>query len=41
MAQVIFEILNLGKYQSQHYIAVNLHRREAEQQNQLEEEVQA
>jgi adenine-specific DNA-methyltransferase len=32
-----FEILNLGKYERQHYIGVNLDLREAEQQNQLEQ----
>ena len=32
-----FEILNLGKYERQHYIGVNLNLREAEQQQQLEE----
>jgi adenine specific DNA methylase Mod len=32
-----FEILNLGKYERQHYIGVNLNLREAEQQKQLEE----
>jgi len=31
------EILNLGKYERQHYIGVNLNLREAEQQKQLEE----
>jgi adenine-specific DNA-methyltransferase len=32
-----FEILNLGKYERQHYIGVNQNLREAEQQKQLEE----
>jgi hypothetical protein len=32
-----FEILNLGKYERQHYIGVNSNLREAEQQKQLEE----
>ncbi len=32
-----FEILNLGKYERQHYIGVNLNLREAEQQKQLAE----
>ncbi|MDO9542016.1 MAG: site-specific DNA-methyltransferase, partial [Kiritimatiellia bacterium] len=32
-----FEILNLGKYERQHYIGVNTNLREAEQQKQLEE----
>src|SRR5258708_33330515 len=32
-----FEILNLGKYESQHYIGVNPNLRAAEQQKQLEE----
>jgi DNA modification methylase len=32
-----FEILNLGKYERQHYIGVNLNLREVEQQKQLEE----
>ncbi|MBT3185776.1 MAG: site-specific DNA-methyltransferase [Nitrospina sp.] len=32
-----FEILNLGKYERQHYIGVNPNLREAEQQRQLEE----
>ena len=32
-----FEILNLGKYERQHYIGVNLNLREEEQQKQLEE----
>ena len=32
-----FEILNLGKYERQHYIGVNLNLRQAEQQKQLEE----
>jgi DNA modification methylase len=32
-----FEILNLGKYERQHYIGVNTDLREAEQQKQLEE----
>jgi DNA modification methylase len=32
-----FEILNLGKYERQHYIGVNLNLREAEQQRQLAE----
>jgi 16S rRNA G1207 methylase RsmC len=32
-----FEILNLGKYERQHYIGVNPNLREAEQQQQLEE----
>jgi len=32
-----FEILNLGKYERQHYIGVNLNLREAEQRKQLEE----
>ena len=32
-----FEILNLGKYERQHYIGVNLNLRETEQQLQLEE----
>ena len=31
-----FEILNLGKYERQHYIGVNPNLREAEQQKQLE-----
>jgi DNA modification methylase len=31
-----FEILNLGKYERQHYIGVNVNLREAEQQKQLE-----
>src|SRR5450432_418795 len=29
------EILNLGKYERQHYVGVNLNLRESEQQNQL------
>lgn len=32
-----FEVLNLGKYQRQHYVGVNLNLREEEQQKQLEE----
>ncbi|MBW2630585.1 MAG: site-specific DNA-methyltransferase [Deltaproteobacteria bacterium] len=32
-----FEILNLGKYERQHYIGVNLNLREEEQQKQIEE----
>jgi len=32
-----FEILNLGKYERQHYIGINPNLREAEQQEQLEE----
>lgn len=32
-----FEILNLGKYERQHYIGINSNLREAEQQKQLEE----
>jgi len=32
-----FEILNLGKYERQHYIGVNPNLREEEQQKQLEE----
>jgi adenine-specific DNA-methyltransferase len=32
-----FEILNLGKYERQHYIGVNTNLRQAEQQKQLEE----
>ena len=32
-----FEILNLGKYERQHYVGVNPNLREAEQQEQLEE----
>ena len=32
-----FEILNLGKYERQHYIGINPNLREAEQQKQLEE----
>ncbi len=32
-----FEILNLGKYERQHYIGVNSNLREAEKQKQLEE----
>ncbi len=32
-----FEILNLGKYERQHYIGVNLNLREADQQKQLQE----
>ncbi len=32
-----FEILNLGKYERQHYIGVNANLREAEQQKQLED----
>jgi len=32
-----FEILNLGKYERQHYIGVNPNLRETEQQKQLEE----
>jgi hypothetical protein len=32
-----FEILNLGKYERQHYIGVNANLREAEQQKQLEQ----
>ena len=32
-----FEILNLGKYERQHYVGVNPNLREAEQQKQLEE----
>ncbi len=36
-----FEILNLGKYERQHYIGVNPSLREAEQQKQLEEKESA
>jgi adenine-specific DNA-methyltransferase len=36
-----FEILNLGKYERQHYIGVNLNLREAEQQRQLAEKEKA
>ena len=36
-----FEILNLGKYERQHYIGVNLNLREEEQQKQLEEREKA
>ncbi|MGI9014194.1 MAG: site-specific DNA-methyltransferase, partial [Phycisphaerales bacterium] len=36
-----FEILNLGKYERQHYIGVNPNLREQEQQRQLEERNQA
>ena len=36
-----FEILNLGKYERQHYIGVNPNLREAEQQKQLEEKEDA
>ena len=36
-----FEILNLGKYERQHYIGVNPNLREAEQQKQLEEKESA
>ncbi len=36
-----FEILNLGKYERQHYIGVNPNLREAEQQKQLEEKEEA
>ena len=32
-----FEILNLGKYERQHYIGVNINLREAEKQKQIEE----
>lgn len=32
-----FEILNLGKYERQHYVGVNPNLREEEQQKQLEE----
>ena len=36
-----FEILNLGKYERQHYIGLNPNLREAEQQQQLEEKEKA
>ena len=36
-----FEILNLGKYERQHYVGLNPNLREAEQQQQLEEKEQA
>jgi adenine-specific DNA-methyltransferase len=36
-----FEILNLGKYERQHYIGVNSNLREEEQQKQLEEKEEA
>ena len=36
-----FEILNLGKYERQHFIGLNPNLREAEQQQQLEEKEQA
>ena len=36
-----FEILNLGKYERQHYIGINPNLREAEQQKQLEEKESA
>jgi SAM-dependent methyltransferase len=36
-----FEILNLGKYERQHYIGVNPNLREVEQQKQLEEREKA
>ena len=36
-----FEILNLGKYERQHYIGLNPNLREAEQQHQLEEKEKA
>ena len=36
-----FEILNLGKYERQHYVGLNPSLREAEQQQQLEEKEQA
>ena len=36
-----FEILNLGKYERQHYIGLNPNLREAEQEQQLEEKEQA
>ena len=36
-----FEILNLGKYERQHYVDVNLNLREAEQQKQLVEKEKA
>ena len=36
-----FEILNLGKYERQHYIGVNPNLREVEQQKQLEEKEKA
>lgn len=36
-----FEILNLGKYERQHYIGINPNLREAEQQKQLEEKEKA
>ncbi|TFH37623.1 MAG: site-specific DNA-methyltransferase [Anaerolineales bacterium] len=36
-----FEILNLGKYERQHYIGVNLNLREEEQQQQLEKKEMA
>ncbi len=36
-----FEILNLGKYERQHYIGLNLNLREAEQEQQLEEKEKA
>ena len=36
-----FEILNLGKYERQHFIGINPNLREAEQQHQLEEKEKA
>ena len=36
-----FEILNLGKYERQHYIGLNLNLREVEQEQQLEEKEKA
>ena len=36
-----FEILNLGKYERQHFIGINPNLREAEQQHQLEEKEEA
>ena len=36
-----FEILNLGKYERQHYVGINLNLREVEQQKQLEEKEKA
>ena len=36
-----FEILNLGKYERQHYIGVNPNLREEEQQRQLKEKEEA
>ena len=36
-----FEILNLGKYERQHYVGLNPNLREAEQQHQLEEKEKA